>query len=303
MSAASASGAAGKRGDSDRSRSATSSGSSGTARFGTRPSSASQAKVPRSTTTASALNGTRSSAPIASPPPIAHCRPPAFGLAASCARQRSRRCVHLRTRRARSLVISSVSRAVCALRQQAWSSCRASSFPCWPWSIFALRAEEPPPRATRRRVHRRRSRGASGAGVRRRDAAIAARRRDRPRDLSWRERRRDARLPRDPFRRAAGGRLAVASSAEAACTTELYDATRPGAMCRQVDDRGELRGIRRIALSLDVWTPAASASERHPVMVWIHGGDNVIGSAEGDFAGEPVYAGRRLQSARRRWSS
>ncbi|HUJ44877.1 MAG TPA: carboxylesterase family protein [Opitutaceae bacterium] len=42
-------------------------------------------------------------------------------------------------------------------------------------------------------------------------------------------------------------------------------------------------------LYLNVWTPAASASERLPVMIWIHGGGGVAGSSA-----EPIYDGNAL---------
>jgi para-nitrobenzyl esterase len=42
-------------------------------------------------------------------------------------------------------------------------------------------------------------------------------------------------------------------------------------------------------LYLNVWTGAASATERRPVMVWIHGGGNASGGTEA-----PVYSGRNF---------
>ena len=42
-------------------------------------------------------------------------------------------------------------------------------------------------------------------------------------------------------------------------------------------------------LYLNVWTPAASADERLPVLVWIHGGGGVSGSSA-----EPIYDGNEL---------
>src|SRR5580704_13002214 len=44
-------------------------------------------------------------------------------------------------------------------------------------------------------------------------------------------------------------------------------------------------------LGLNVWTPARSASEKLPVMVWIHGGGFVIGaSSQTAYDGEPLAA-------------
>ena len=44
-------------------------------------------------------------------------------------------------------------------------------------------------------------------------------------------------------------------------------------------------------LGLNVWTPAASASGKLPVMVWIHGGGFIIGaSSQSVYDGEPLAA-------------
>lgn len=48
-------------------------------------------------------------------------------------------------------------------------------------------------------------------------------------------------------------------------------------------------GLSEDCLYLNVWTPAKSASERLPVMVWIHGG-----GFDGDMASNPVYDGNHL---------
>ena len=45
-------------------------------------------------------------------------------------------------------------------------------------------------------------------------------------------------------------------------------------------------------LYLNVWTPATDGAGKRPVMVWIHGGGNMIGGA-----GSPVYDGSRFAAA------
>jgi para-nitrobenzyl esterase len=59
--------------------------------------------------------------------------------------------------------------------------------------------------------------------------------------------------------------------------------TEYGAACLQPDLPGlPMKHAKRSedCLYLNVWTAAKSADEKRPVMVWIHGGGNVIGSAE-----------------------
>jgi len=45
-------------------------------------------------------------------------------------------------------------------------------------------------------------------------------------------------------------------------------------------------------LYLNIWTAAKSAAERLPVMVWIHGGGNIIGGASA-----PAYDGQNFAAA------
>jgi para-nitrobenzyl esterase len=59
--------------------------------------------------------------------------------------------------------------------------------------------------------------------------------------------------------------------------SDVYDATRPGNECVQLD-AGKLAGSED-CLNLDLWTPSLKPSSPLPVMVFIHGGGNTIGSA------------------------
>jgi para-nitrobenzyl esterase len=62
----------------------------------------------------------------------------------------------------------------------------------------------------------------------------------------------------------------------------------PGWTAEQIFDTG-LRSRSEDCLYLNVWTPAASAGERLPVLVWIHAGAGIMGSAA-----RPLYDGAAL---------
>lgn len=75
-----------------------------------------------------------------------------------------------------------------------------------------------------------------------------------------------------------------------ACSPTELDATALGPTCPQLAEDGTFSGSED-CLQLNVWAPAAAGAPR-PVMVWIHGGGNAVGSAV-----YPVYDGRRLAEA------
>ncbi len=92
-----------------------------------------------------------------------------------------------------------------------------------------------------------------------------------------------------PFAAAPVGALRLAAPAPAACRTDEIDATALGPRCPQLED-GVYVGDED-CLQLNVWAPAGEGAPR-PVMVWIHGGGNSVGSAA-----DPLYDGRRLAEA------
>ncbi len=75
----------------------------------------------------------------------------------------------------------------------------------------------------------------------------------------------------------------------AACVRGELDATAFGPPCPQLAD-GAVVGDED-CLQLNVWAPTVAAEPR-PVMLWIHGGGNSVGTAS-----DPLYDGRRLAEA------
>jgi para-nitrobenzyl esterase len=94
---------------------------------------------------------------------------------------------------------------------------------------------------------------------------------------------------RVPFAAPPIGELRYAPPQPAACAEGEIDATALGPACPQLDD-GTYVGDED-CLQLNIWAPATAAAPR-PVMVWIHGGGNSIGSAV-----YPIYDGLRLAEA------
>ena len=108
-----------------------------------------------------------------------------------------------------------------------------------------------------------------------------------------RRRRRSPPVRRDPLRRTAGRSAALAAARAGAGVDRGARRHPPGPRCVQdlAGDLGSGRQTDEDCLTLNVWTPPASAS-RAPVMVWIHGGGFVNGSGG-------IYDARRLVAARR----
>lgn len=75
------------------------------------------------------------------------------------------------------------------------------------------------------------------------------------------------------------------------CFHALFQANAFGEECTQIDRSGNVAGSED-CLTLNVWAPKTPGP--HAVMVWIHGGDNIIGSAQDYFSDVPVYDGKAL---------
>lgn len=94
-----------------------------------------------------------------------------------------------------------------------------------------------------------------------------------------------------PYAAPPTGDLRFAAPVAPACWTEPYEATSLGPRCVQLEtEDGPVVGDED-CLHVNVWTPAADDAAR-PVMVFIHGGGNAIGSAV-----DPLYDGANLAAA------
>lgn len=94
---------------------------------------------------------------------------------------------------------------------------------------------------------------------------------------------------RVPFAAPPVGELRWAKPAAPLCSSTQIDATALGPACPQLD-KGAFVG-NEDCLHVNVWAPQAAAAPR-PVMFWIHGGGNSLGSAT-----YPIYDGRLLAEA------
>jgi para-nitrobenzyl esterase len=74
--------------------------------------------------------------------------------------------------------------------------------------------------------------------------------------------------------------------------TGVWEATKFGSECPQKGSLGTVIGDED-CLTLNLWTPAAAAAKPRPVLVFIHGGANAIGSGS-----DPFHDGRRLAKNR-----
>lgn len=81
------------------------------------------------------------------------------------------------------------------------------------------------------------------------------------------------------------------------CWDDVRPAERFGSACPQVEfgQNGQISTVGdEDCLTLNVWSPAADGGAR-PVLVFIHGGGNIVGSAREEVApGAPIYDGRDL---------
>ncbi len=94
-----------------------------------------------------------------------------------------------------------------------------------------------------------------------------------------------------PYAQAPVGDLRWRAPLPALAWPGVRDGSRFGPDCMQPTEYPELRGsgMSEDCLSVNVWTPARTASERLPVMVWVYGGGFAYGSGS-----HPTYDGEAL---------
>ncbi len=95
-----------------------------------------------------------------------------------------------------------------------------------------------------------------------------------------------------PYAAAPVGELRFRPPQPHAAWDGVRDATEFGSQCPQVGLTGAVVGDED-CLTLNLWRPAAPASEPRPVLLFIHGGANAIGSGS-----HPYQDGRRLAQSR-----
>jgi para-nitrobenzyl esterase len=79
-----------------------------------------------------------------------------------------------------------------------------------------------------------------------------------------------------PFAAPPVGALRFKPPTEHDCWSDVRDASNFGAMCTQLDDNNNVLG-QEDCLTLNVWAPKGASGA--PVLVYIHGGGNIIGSS------------------------
>lgn len=89
-----------------------------------------------------------------------------------------------------------------------------------------------------------------------------------------------------PYGRSPTGAMRWRAPEPVSCWTGIRAATTFGPSCAQLDEDGGVVG-REDCLTVNVWAPSGSSAA--PVMVWIHGGGNTVGSGS-----DPLFDGHEL---------
>jgi len=99
-----------------------------------------------------------------------------------------------------------------------------------------------------------------------------------------------------PFAAAPVGELRWRAPRPPQVRTQLLQATAPGGMCPFLDPRDDVPpvGGSEDCLYLNIWAPRQVAEEKLPVMVWIHGGANVQGTANSYTTFQPLVGGHKV---------
>jgi para-nitrobenzyl esterase len=94
-----------------------------------------------------------------------------------------------------------------------------------------------------------------------------------------------------PYAEPPVGPLRFKPPATAACSPGVRDASTWGPLCPQFDDSGAVVG-EEDCLQLNVWTPKSPASDKLPVLFWIHGGGHIQGGASSLTGAVRLYDGQ-----------